>query len=181
MTAATTALAERVLAIGTVSGLYTLPTGGTLDSYFDEYRIAADPALLAQTGKALAALLPPGIDVVAGLELGGVPFALAVSAATGLPAALVRKAVKPYGTRLHVEGQPPRGSRVAMVDDVIRSGQQITVAASALRHAETDPVAAVAILIRPGNAKAMLDRHGITVAAVVDETRPAPASQRRAT
>ncbi len=181
MTATATALADRVLTIGTVTGPYTLPTGGTLDSYFDEYRIAADPTLLAQTGEALAALLPPGIDVVAGLELGGVPFALAVSAATGLPAALVRKAVKPYGTRLQVEGQPPRGARVAMVDDVIRSGRQITVAASALRRSGCDPVAAVAILIRPGNAEALLHADGITVAGVVDETRPALLSQRRPT
>jgi orotate phosphoribosyltransferase len=181
MTAATTALAERVLAIGTVVGPYALPTGAVLDSYFDEYRIAADPALLAQTGEALAALLPADVDAVAGLELGGVPFALAVSAATGLPAALVRKVAKPYGTRLQVEGQPRQGARIAMIDDVIRSGRQITVAASALRRAGTDPIAAVAILIRSGDAKALLKAHDITVAGVVDETQPAVVSPRRPT
>ncbi len=180
MTAATTDLAERVLAIGTVTGKYALPTGGVLRSYFDEYRIAADPDLLARTGRALADLLPPDTDVIAGLELGGVPFALAVSAATGLPAALVRKTIKPYGTRLQVEGQPARGARVAMIDDVIRSGRQITVAASALRHAGTDPVTAVAILIRQGNARALLHGHGITVDGIVDETRnPATAAGAR--
>ncbi|MFI5936259.1 orotate phosphoribosyltransferase [Actinoplanes sp. NPDC051494] len=177
MTPATTALAERVLAVGTMNGPYWLPTGRVLDFYFDEYRVAADPALLAQTGEALAGLLPPDIDVIAGLELGGVPFALAVSAATGLPAALVRKAAKSYGARLQVEGQPPPGARVAMIDDVIRSGRQITIAATALRHAGADPVAAVAILIRPGNAKALLDGQGIAVAGVIDENRTVRARQ----
>jgi orotate phosphoribosyltransferase len=177
VTPATTDLAERVLAVGTMDGPYWLPTGRVLDLYFDEYRVAADPELLARTGEALAGLLPPDIDVIAGLELGGVPFALAVSAATGLPAALVRKAPKPYGTRLQVEGQPPPGARAVMVDDVIRSGRQITFAATALRRAGADPVAALAILIRPGNAKALLDSRGITVAAVIDETQPAQVQQ----
>ncbi|MFC7527564.1 orotate phosphoribosyltransferase [Actinoplanes sp. GCM10030250] len=172
----TTALVERVITVGTVTGRYTLPNGSILTSYFDEYRIAADPDLLAQTGRALAALLPPDVDAVAGLELGGVPFALAVSAATGLPVALVRKTEKPYGTRLQVEGQPASGARVAMVDDVIRSGGQILIAAAALRNAGTLPTAAVAILIRRGGAKTLLAGHGITVTGVVDETatRPPP-------
>ncbi|MEV6631917.1 phosphoribosyltransferase family protein [Actinoplanes sp. NPDC051470] len=174
MTAATTALAERVLAIGTVTAPYSLPTGELLSSYFDEYRIAADPELLARTGQALAALLPADVDVVAGLELGGVPFALAVSAATGLPAALVRKTARPYGARLQVEGRPRTGARVAMIDDVIRSGRQITVSASALRQAGTLPIAAVAVIVRPGNARALLRAHDITVSGVVDETQ-APA------
>jgi orotate phosphoribosyltransferase len=177
MTPATTELAQRVLDVGTMNGPYWLPTGRILDFYFDEYRVAADPALLARTGEALAGLLPPDIDVIAGLELGGVPFAFAVSAATGLPTALVRKAPKAYGTRLQVEGRPPSGARVAMVDDVIRSGRQITFAATALRRTGADPVAAIAVLIRPGNAKALLDSRGITVAAVIDETRPARAQR----
>ncbi|MBO3737998.1 orotate phosphoribosyltransferase [Actinoplanes flavus] len=168
-----TALAQRVLAVGTMNGPYVLPTGRTLDFYFDEYRVVADPALLAETGKALARLLPPRIDVIAGLELGGVPFALAVSAATGLPTALVRKVAKPYGARLQVEGQPPPGARVAMVDDVIRSGRQITIAATALRQAGSDPVTALALLIRPGNAKALLNSQGIAVAGVIDDS-PVP-------
>jgi orotate phosphoribosyltransferase len=176
----TTALIERVVAVGTVTGRYTLPNGGTLTSYFDEYLVAADPDLLSQTGQALAALLPPDVDVVAGLELGGVPFALAVSAATGLPAALVRKTVKPYGTCLQVEGQPASGARVAMVDDVIRSGRQILIAAAALRQAGTLPTTAVAILIRHGEAKSLLAGHGITVNGVVDETatKPPPSPSR---
>ncbi|MEV6350079.1 phosphoribosyltransferase family protein [Actinoplanes sp. NPDC051851] len=177
MTPAIMALAERVLAAGTMNGPYWLSTGRVLDFYFDEYRVAADPELLAQTGEVLADLLPPNIDVIAGLELGGVPFALAVSAATGLPAAFVRKVAKPYGARLQVEGSPRPGARVAMVDDVIRSGGQIAVAATALRQVGADPVAAVAILIRPGSAKALLDGQGITVVGVIDETAPVRAQR----
>ena len=174
----TTALVERIITVGTVTGRYTLPNGRTLTSYFDQYLVAADPDLLSQTGQALAALLPPDVDVVAGLELSGVPFALAVSAATGLPAALVRKTVKPYGTCLQVEGQPASGARVAMVDDVIHSGRQILITAAALRQAGTLPTTAVAIFIRPAEAKPLLADHGITVNGIVDETitKPSPSS-----
>ncbi|HZI98960.1 MAG TPA: hypothetical protein VFD41_15670 [Actinomycetales bacterium] len=43
-------------------------------------------------------LVPPGTKVLAGLELGGVPVATALSLATGLPAAFVRKQARTYGT-----------------------------------------------------------------------------------
>jgi orotate phosphoribosyltransferase len=168
----TPSLTRRILDTGTVDGRYVLPNGRVLACYFDEYRVAADPALLADTGKALAAMLPPNTDVIAGLELGGVPFAFAVSAASGLPTALVRKKAKSYGTHLQVEGAPIRGARVVMVDDVIRSGRQILIAAAALRHAQTIPTTAVAIVIRQGNARTLLARHDIAVLGITDETTP---------
>lgn len=171
-------LAARVLAAGTVVGSYELPDGTVINSYFDEYRVAADRDLLLQTGTALAALLPADVEVVAGLELGGVPFALAISWVTGLPVVLVRKAPKPYGTRGQVEGAVLAGRRVAMVDDVVRSGRQVLVAAEALAAAGGRPNTALAVLSRPGGARELLAGHGIALASAlgdVPETMPATA------
>jgi orotate phosphoribosyltransferase len=64
-------------------------------------------------------LLPTGTEVLAGLELGGVPIATAISLATGIPAAFVRKKTKDYGTCLAVEGADVRGKRVVLIEDVI--------------------------------------------------------------
>ena len=47
---------------------------------------------------ALVPLIPPGVEVVAGLELGGVRIATVLSQVTGLPAVFVRKVAKDYGT-----------------------------------------------------------------------------------
>ena len=56
----------------------------------------------------------------AGLELGGVPVATALSLATGIPAVFVRKKAKPYGTAKLAEGVEIEGRRVLVIEDVIR-------------------------------------------------------------
>lgn len=172
MVTTTTPLADRVHGAATVTGAYQLPDGCVIDSYFDEYRIAADPALLREVGAALACLVPPTVDVLAGLELGGVPFALAASAATGLPVVLVRKTRKPYGTRRQVEGRPLGGARVALVDDVLRSGGQMLRAARAVTAAGGRPTAAVVILARTGPGRAALAAEGISLRHLLSDAQP---------
>lgn len=166
----TSGLGAYILSAGTVNEPYTLPSGAVIDSYFDEYRVAADPELLAEVGAVLADLLPADAEVLAGVELGGVPFALAVSAAARLPVVLVRKSVKPYGTRRQVEGQPITGRRIVMIDDVVRSGRQILTAAAALRAAGGQPTAAVAVLTRPGQAAAVVAAHEISLTSALHAT-----------
>ena len=48
--------------------------------------------------------MPAGADLLGGLELGGVPLAAMLSAATGIPALFVRKQAKTYGTCRIAEG-----------------------------------------------------------------------------
>ncbi|MGH3681842.1 MAG: orotate phosphoribosyltransferase [Natronosporangium sp.] len=162
-----------------VAAPYELPDGTVIDEYFDEYRVAADPVLLGEVGTALARLVPAGVDVLAGLELGGVPFAFATSAAAGLPLVLVRKIPKPYGTRRQVEGRPIAGGRVAMVDDVVRSGAQMLAAARALTAAGAHAAHALTVLARPGSGRAALADHGISLHSLLTDTnQPQPVSLR---
>ena len=49
-------------------------------------------------------LLPTNFDGLAGLELGGIPLATAISLQTGVPCYYVRKEAKPYGTCNLIEG-----------------------------------------------------------------------------
>ncbi|WP_431981914.1 hypothetical protein [Streptomyces qinglanensis] len=69
---------------------YRLPDGRRLERYFDPYRLSAEPALLARTAAALAALLPPGTQALAGPALAAVPLVTALSLHTGLPACAPR-------------------------------------------------------------------------------------------
>src|SRR3546814_15480902 len=64
-------------------------------------------------------LLPDRAEVLAGLELGGVPIATAISLDTGMPAAFVRKKANNYGTCLAVEGADVASKRVVLIEDVI--------------------------------------------------------------
>ena len=114
-------LARRIDAAARLRGQFRLRSGAVSDEYFDKYRFESDPRLLAEVAEGLAALLPPGIDALAGLELGGVPIATALSLRTGLPAVFVRKQAKSYGTCQFAEGLDVSGKRLLIVEDVITS------------------------------------------------------------
>jgi orotate phosphoribosyltransferase len=73
------------------------------------------------------------VDALAGLELGGVPLAVALSRATGLPAFFVRKEAKTYGTCQLAEGGDVDGARLLVVEDVITSGGQVVASCGDLR------------------------------------------------
>jgi len=115
-------LAKRVVEAALRRGEFRLRSGKVSDLYFDKYQFEAQPELLRAIAKALAPLIPRDTEVLAGLELGGVPVATALSLETGLPVAFVRKARKDYGTCLIAEGAALRGKRVTIVEDVITTG-----------------------------------------------------------
>jgi orotate phosphoribosyltransferase len=128
-----TSLAARVFETAHLTGTFTLRSGTTSNEYFDKYRFEADPALLRDIAAAMAPLVPPGIDALAGLELGGVPIATALSLETGLPARFVRKEAKTYGTCQLAEGGDVDGMRLLVVEDVVTTGGQVLLSTADLR------------------------------------------------
>jgi orotate phosphoribosyltransferase len=99
-------LADRINSVSRLTGTFTLRSGQIASEYFDKYRFEAQPALLAEIATAMAPLIPEGTEVLAGLEMGGIPIATALSMHTGIPAAFVRKEAKTYGTAQLAEGTP---------------------------------------------------------------------------
>jgi orotate phosphoribosyltransferase len=114
-------------------GTFTLRSGQISDHYFDKYLFEADPYLLREVAEHAVALVPPGTEVLAGLELGGVAIATALSLASGLPAAFVRKVAKSYGTAKLAEGADVAGRRVLVVEDVVTTGGQVLMSTEDLR------------------------------------------------
>lgn len=152
-----------------VSGDFILADGGRLDSYFDEYRLAADPCLLHDVAAAMAALLPQNADVLAGVELGGVPLVVALSAITGRPAAFLRRLPKSYGSCRQIEGASVGGRCVVLVDDVIRSGRQLLAVTHLLRAAGATVTDALCVLERPLGGRTLLTEHGIMLRSLATE------------
>ena len=126
-------LAKRVVEVALRRGEFKLRSGQTSNVYFDKYQFEANPVLLKEIARQMVALVPPDTDVLAGLELGGVPIATALSFETGLPTAFVRKERKTYGTCLIAEGAALRGKRVCIVEDVITTGGAVVDSAQELR------------------------------------------------
>lgn len=91
-------LGDRIYERARLTGEFRLRSGATSSEYFDKYLFESDPRLLREIAEELVGLLPAGVEVLAGLELGGVPLAVAVSQASGLPTVFVRKTAKTYGT-----------------------------------------------------------------------------------
>ena len=126
-------LAKRVVEVSLRRGQFKLRSGQTSDVYFDKYQFESRPELLREIARALVPLLPHDTEVLAGLELGGIPIATALALETGLPAAFVRKQRKDYGTCLIAEGAALAGRRVCIVEDVITTGGAVIDSAEALR------------------------------------------------
>jgi orotate phosphoribosyltransferase len=127
-------LAKRVYHCAHLTGTFTLRSGTVSEEYFDKYLFEADPALLRELANAMAALVPPEIDALAGLELGGVPLATMLSQRTVLPTRFVRKEAKTYGTCRLAEGGDVAEQRLLIVEDVVTSGGAILDAARELRE-----------------------------------------------
>jgi len=127
-------LARRVQEACYLEGDFLLRSGQRASFYFDKYLFEADPELLGAVADHMALLVPEGTEVLAGLELGGVPLSTALSLRTGLPQALVRKQAKAYGTAKLAEGASLADRRVLVIEDVITTGGQVVASAQELRR-----------------------------------------------
>lgn len=115
-----------------LNGEFTLRSGQVSNEYFDKYLFEGDPVLLRQVAEAMVPLLPQ-CDVLAGMEMGGIPIVTVLSQLTGLPAVFVRKEAKAYGTRKVAEGGPVSGLRVVGIEDVVTTGGALINGCKALR------------------------------------------------
>ncbi|MBO1330234.1 orotate phosphoribosyltransferase [Streptomyces sp. VRA16 Mangrove soil] len=149
-------LARRIHAAAHLSGRFTLRSGRTATEYFDKYRFEADPVLLDEIARLMAPLVPAGTEVLAGLEMGGIPVVTALGRYTGLPCAFVRKQAKSYGTCRLAEGADVEERRVLVVEDVVTSGGQIVLSTADLRALGADVREALCVIDREqGGAEAL--------------------------
>jgi orotate phosphoribosyltransferase len=159
-------LAARITAVSRLRGQFRLRSGAIADEYFDKYRFEGDPVLLAAIVEALAAQIPAGTQVLAGLELGGVPLATALALRTGLPAVFVRKEAKQYGTCRLAEGGEIAQRQLLIVEDVVTSGGQILASCAQLRQAGATVEHAICVIDREAGGAAALKGAGLGLRAL---------------
>jgi orotate phosphoribosyltransferase len=163
-------LAARIYQSSHLTGTFTLRSGQVAAEYFDKYRFESDPTLLREIAAQAARLVPPGVDGLAGLELGGVPIATAMSLATGLPTYFVRKEAKKYGTERLCEGGEVNDLRLLIVEDVVTTGGQIVASAEDLRRAGAVVTDALCVVDRESGGPDLLAQSGITLHAMFTTT-----------
>lgn len=156
-------LAAAIYAAAHIEGDFTLRSGLRATEYFDKYQFEADPVLLRRIAQGLAALVPTNTEVLAGLELGGVPIAVMLSQLTGIPALFVRKQAKTYGTCRLAEGGDVDGRQLLIVEDVVTTGGQIIVSADDLRTQGAVIDTALCVIDRESNGPEKLAAAGIVL------------------
>ena len=127
------ALAREIYQISNLQGNFTLRSQQTATEYFDKYLFEAQPKLLSEITRQLISLIPKSTDALAGLEMGGIPLATALSLQTDIPMLFVRKEAKTYGTCKLAEGGEVLGKHLLIIEDVVTSGGAIIDAVRQLR------------------------------------------------
>jgi orotate phosphoribosyltransferase len=159
-------LARKIMEKSHLTGQFRLRSGVLSTEYLDKYQFESDPRLLQTIAVAMRPLIPPDVDALAGLELGGIPLVTLLAQVTGLPALFVRKTPKDYGTCRLVEGGEVAHRRLVVAEDVVTSGGQILVSARELRTLGAQIVRVVCVIDRDAGGAAALAAEGLELAAL---------------
>jgi len=160
-------LARAIRDAAYLEGDFVLSSGKRSKYYLDKWRFETNPGLLREIARALARLLPdPPPARVAGVELGGVPLATALSLETGLPSLVVRREAKGYGTAREIEGVYQPGERVVLVEDVLTTAAQAINAAQRLAKLGLDVARILYVIDRGEGAEANIRAAGFEPAAL---------------
>jgi len=127
-------LAKKIYEKSHLTGDFLLRSGQRSNEYFDKYLFESDPKLLMEIVKEMKVLIPEGTDIIAGLEMGGIPLVTALSIETGIASAFVRKKAKEYGTCKIAEGSDLQNKNVCIIEDVVTTGGQIIESVKELRN-----------------------------------------------
>lgn len=143
-------LAKKIDLICHLKGDFLLRSGTRSHEYFDKYRFESQPELLRAIAEHLKLQIPSEVDALAALEMGGLPIGTALSLATGLPCAFIRKSAKDYGTCQFAEGIEIKGKKLCVIEDVITSGGQVLLSTEDLRQAGAQVENVICVINRGG-------------------------------
>lgn len=149
-------MAQALLDCGAVKfGDFTLTSGAKSPYYVDVKLAMTDPKTLKTIAEGMAAIAKAHgpFDAVAGMELGAVPIATAVSLEAGLPLMMIRKGERKHGTGKQIEGPNAEGKHVFVVEDVTTSGGSTINAIEVLRAAGAKVTVASVVVDREAGGK----------------------------
>lgn len=147
-------------------GEHTLASGGKSNYYIDGKQVTLDPQGILMLARTILAMLQGvPVEAVGGPTLGADPIASAVallSSQTGKPlkAFIVRKEQKKHGTQKRIEGPVlEAGERVAVVEDVVTSGQSVMSAIQEIEKLKCRVVKVICLVDREEGAAALLSNY----------------------
>lgn len=161
-------LAKKIFTACHLKGNFLLRSGLKSKEYFDKYNMESSPELLSAVVEHLLALIPKQTEILAALEMGGIPIGTALSLRTHLPIRFVRKKAKDYGTKRICEGGPIEGKRLCIIEDVVTTGGQIIESAKQLRAEGAVISEGLCVLFR-GDSLENLEKENIKLSYLFDK------------
>lgn len=155
-------------------GDFTLASGAKSKYYIDIKKASTDPRVLRLMAEGMARTMKEsGIkpDRIAGVVLGSVPLAAALSLETGIPYVMVRKEKKDHGTGKLIEGTMEKGHRVLVVEDVVTSAGSLIDAVKVLRAAGAEVTDAISVIDREAGGSENLGREGVRLIPLLKASR----------
>ena len=162
-------LGRRLIDVAALRGNFLLRSGVQSTAYFDKYQFESDPQLLHEIAQQLQLIMPIGTEILAGLELGGIPLAVMLGQLTRMPVTFVRKKAKDYGTCRLAEGPAMQGKQVVLVEDVVTSGGAVRDAATALRADGVSVANVLCVIEREGQGRELLRQDGLELFALFSQ------------
>ena len=149
-------------------GDFTLASGKKSKYYIDIKKASTDPKVLKLIARQAAFRIKQmDVNIIAGVELGGVPLATAVSMETELPLLIVRKAVKGYGTKSRFVGDIKPEDRLVMLEDVTTSGGSVRDAIEVVRETGANVKYVICVVDREEGAIENLKEIGVELVPLV--------------
>ncbi|HJJ48880.1 MAG TPA: orotate phosphoribosyltransferase [Methanocorpusculum sp.] len=145
-------------------GDFTLASGAKSKYYVDVKTAIMKPELLSAIAEEVAKKYD--FEVIAGVAVGGVPLATAVSLASGKPCAIIRSSAKDHGKSDLIIGNV-KGKRVLLIEDVTTSGGSSKYGVDELKKAGADIREVITVVDREGGAEALLAADGVKLSSLV--------------
>ena len=161
-----TELGKEIYKASHITGEFLLRSGKISNEYFDKYQFESKPELLLEIADKLADIVTDDFDYLAGLEVGGIPIATALSFRINKPVVFVRKTAKKYGTCKFAEGPDINGKKLLIIEDVVTSGGQVVISAGDLRKSGAIIADAICVIDRESGGSEALNENGIVLKAL---------------
>ena len=154
-------LAKKIFEKAHLTGTFKLRSGLTSNEYFDKYLFESSPDILRELAILMKELVPDDAELLAGLEMGGIPIATAISLSNGKDCIFVRKQEKSYGTCKLAEGSDFSGKKVCIIEDVVTTGGQIIKSVKELRERGANIDTVICAILRNDEAIELLKQEGL--------------------
>lgn len=148
-------------------GDFLLSSGQRSTYYINGKQVTLHPQGGVAVGRMMLSMVPETVVAVAGLTLGADPLVTATSVAAAyagrsLAPLIVRKEAKGHGTQAYIEGLVlPSDSPVAVLEDVVTTGQSALKAVDRLKAAGYQVTQVIALVDRHQGGAELYQQQGL--------------------